>query len=348
MAGNKDRRQAADSPTVPGPASMAELVLALPDQLAAGFLAARWPAQRGRHHDSLVVTAMGGSAISGGLLAGLAADTSPIPMLGCREYDLPGAVSRRSLVVAISYSGDTEETLDAFGQARARGCSMAVITSGGRLLAEATRARLPIVLVPTGLPPRAALGFLFGSLLALARAVGVWRGTRHEVAAAVGLMTRRRVAWRRRARTLARGIGDALPVVYATGRLSEPVADRWRCQLNENAKVLCHTSVLPEHNHNELVGMGAPASTRDARVFALTDSWTHPRTLRRLRQVLAITRGTYRSATIVAGEGASRLEQLMSLVMLGDLVSIELAAQRGVDPLPVSRIAELKRRMARG
>ncbi|HDQ99876.1 MAG TPA: bifunctional phosphoglucose/phosphomannose isomerase [candidate division WOR-3 bacterium] len=325
---------------------MLELVRAMPEHLLAGYDIGCGQ-QPGRADDALVITGMGGSAISGALLAGVAADSSPVPILCSRDYDLPAAVGRRSLVIAISYSGNTEETLSGFNVARKRGCRLAVITSGGRLAAEAARARIPVVIVPTGLPPRAALGFLFGSLLALARSARVLRLTRKTVIAASTLLATRYETWRRKAGRLARALGDNLPVVYATSRLSEPVAERWRCQINENAKLLCHSSILPEHNHNEIVGMGAPYAMRSSHLFTLVDDSTHSRTRLRLKHLLGITRGTYRKATILAAEGESRLEQALSLVLLGDLLSIELAASREVDPLPVTRIEELKRRMAR-
>lgn len=339
---------------MPNDNPMLELVLALPEQLLAGYEAGTGATARatGRSKKadaprSLVVLGMGGSAISGGLLAGLAADTARVPVLCCRDYELPAFADRNCPVVAISYSGNTEETLAAFETAVGRGCPVRVITSGGRLAEEARRRRLPAVTVPTGLPPRAALGLLFGALLALARAAGCIRLTRREVVAAARLLAARRKAWRRRARTLAAKLGDGAPFVYATDRLTEPVAERWRCQLNENAKLLCHSSVLPEHNHNEIVGMGAPRAATEAHIFALLARTTHPRTRLRLRHLLSITRGAYRGATVLEAEGESRLEQLLSLVMLGDLLSCELAAARGVDPLPVARIDELKRRMAR-
>lgn len=335
---------------MPRSSPMLDLMLALPEQLLAGYDSGehcRSRAARGGPR-LVAVLGMGGSGISGGLLAGLVADSAPVPVLCCRDYDLSAAVDRRSLAVAISYSGNTEETLSAFEAALDRGCPVTVVSSGGRLSEEAHRRGLPVAAVPTGLPPRAALGFLFGALLALGRQSGVSPVGRREVVAAARLLVARRDVWRRKARNLARRIGDGLPVVYATDRLTEPVAERWRCQLNENAKLLCHSSVLPEHNHNEIVGLGAPAAAAGSHLFALVAASTHPRTRLRLRQLPAVARGAFRGVTVLEAEGDTRLEQMMSLVMLGDLLSYELAVARGVDPVPVARIDELKRRMARG
>jgi glucose/mannose-6-phosphate isomerase len=150
-----------------------------------------------------------------------------------------------------------------------------------------------------------------------------------------------------RSRRLAGLLLNRLPVVYSTSRLLDVAADRWRCQLNENAKVLCHTSVLPEHNHNEIVGMGSPVPVaRSTAIVTLRDRETHRRTRLRYRLLLDIVRGTYGRAVEIASDGRSRLERLFSLIMLGDLVSVELARLRRVDPMGVERIDELKRRLA--
>jgi glucose/mannose-6-phosphate isomerase len=139
-----------------------------------------------------------------------------------------------------------------------------------------------------------------------------------------------------------------LPMVYSTSRLLDAVADRWRCQLNENSGVLCHTSVLPEHNHNEIVGMGGPKHPgRHNVVIALLDRETHPRTRFRLESVLGIAAQSYDLAMCIESDGTSRLARVFSLVMLGDLVSVELARRLGKDAMEIDRISRLKELMGR-
>ncbi len=328
---------------------MLDLILGLPEQMAEAAVIARMARLgRRRRFDKVVVAGMGGSGISGDVARCLLSDVSPVPVFSCRDYTVPVAVTERTLFVAISYSGNTEETLTAFRQAMRRKCRMLAITSGGKLERAANRAGVPVIVVPGGLPPRAALGYLFVPLLVSLERLGVCRSHKRDLTEAVGLMAEHRKKWYNKAKPIARALLDQLPVVYSTSRLLDVVAERWRCQLNENAKVMCHTNVFPEHNHNEIVGMGAPEFLAERMVVvALLDRATHPRTRLRLRHALDVTQDGYVRVVRLESEGRSALARLFSLVMLGDLVSVELARLRGVDPMPVARIAELKRRMAR-
>ena len=160
-------------------------------------------------------------------------------------------------------------------------------------------------------------------------------------------MRGRRRSWLVRARTIAKHIDGRLPIVYSTSRMLDAVADRWRCQLNENAGVLCHTNSFPEHNHNEIMGMGRPKHPgRNVVVIALLDRETHARTRYRLESVLDITEEAYYFAMRLESAGRSRLARVFSLVMMGDFVSVELARLLGKDAMEIERINELKRRMA--
>ena len=197
------------------------------------------------------------------------------------------------------------------------------------------------------MPPRAALGHLFSTLLVCLERMGACKGHQRGLEDAVRLMRERRRSWLVRARTIAKHIDGRLPIVYSTSRMLDAVADRWRCQLNENAGVLCHTNSFPEHNHNEIVGMGRPKHPgRNVVVLALLDRETHSRTRYRLESVLSITEEAYYLAMRLESEGRSRLARILSLVMLGDFVSVELARLTGKDAMEINRIDELKRRMA--
>ncbi|OYD14802.1 bifunctional phosphoglucose/phosphomannose isomerase [candidate division WOR-3 bacterium JGI_Cruoil_03_51_56] len=330
--------------------SMLDLVLGLPEQIVeAVVISERVNFGRPRSFDKLVVAGMGGSGISGDMVRCLFWGDNTMTVLSCRDYNIPAAVTSRTLFVAISYSGNTEETLTAFHQARRRNCRILAITSGGKLGRAAKRAGVPVITVPDGLPPRAAFGYLFVSLLKSLGKLGVCHSYEHDLAEAVGLMAECRSKWLRKARTVAGALLDQLPVVYSTSRLLDAVAERWRCQLNENAKVMCHTNVFPEHNHNEVVGMGSPDFlAKNTIVVGLIDRSTYGRTMLRLGYALDITRNGYAKFLKLKTEGKSSLARMFSLVMLGDLVSVELARLRGVDPMPVARIDELKRRMAKG
>jgi glucose/mannose-6-phosphate isomerase len=331
-----------------GTERMLELAVSLPEQIeqAARNACGARIGSAGRF-DSVVVAGMGGSGIGARIVQGLLLDECPVPVHVCNDYDVPAAVCAKTLFVAVSYSGNTEETLSAYAQARKRGCRIVAITSGGKLGRSAGKAGYPVIAVPAGMPPRAALGHLFATLLVSLERSGVCKSHQRGLEEAVRLMRGRRESWLGRARTIAKHLDGRLPTIYSTSRILDAVADRWRCQLNENAGVLCHTNSFPEHNHNEIVGMGRPKHPgRNVVVIALLDRETHPRTRYRLDSVLDITEGAYNFAVRLESEGRSRLARVFSLVMLGDLVSVELARLTGKDAMEINRIDELKRRMA--
>jgi glucose/mannose-6-phosphate isomerase len=327
---------------------MLDLAMGLPEQLVSGAKAAcAAPVGRPGRFDAVAVAGMGGSGIGARIVQGLLFDECRVPVHVCNDYDIPAAVSAKTLFVAVSYSGNTEETLSAYAQARRRGCRIVAITSGGELGRSAARAGYPVVSIPAGMPPRAALGYLFSTLLVSLERLGICESHQRGLEEAARLMRSRRSSWLVRARTIAKHIGGRLPLVYSTGRMLDAVADRWRCQLNENAGVMCHTSCFPEHNHNEIMGMGCPRHPgRNTVVVALLDRETHPRTRYRLESVLDINAETYHLALRLESEGRSRLARILSLVMLGDFVSVELARLVGKDAMEIKRIDELKRRMA--
>ncbi len=330
---------------------MLELVMSLPDQIAQGAReACDVPLRvlgKSRRLDSVAVAGMGGSGIGARIVQGLLVDECRVPVSVCSDYDIPAAMSARTLFVAVSYSGNTEETLSAYTQARKRGCRIIAVTSGGELGQSAAKAAYPVIAVPAGMPPRAALGHLFTTLLVSLERLGVCKSHQRGLEEAVRLMRNRRKSWLARARTIAKHLDGRLPIVYSTSRMLDAVADRWRCQFNENAGVLCHTNSFPEQNHNEIVGLGRPEHPgRNVVVAALLDRETHSRTRYRLESVLDIAAAGYYLAMRIESEGRSRLARVFSLVMLGDLVSVELARLAGKDAMEISRIDELKRRMA--
>ncbi len=331
-----------------GYAKMLELVMELPRQLTTAERITRQVDLGPRcnsHH--VIVAGMGGSGIGAELVSGLVANKVRFIVVPCRDYSLPNFADSNSLCFVVSYSGNTEETLSAFADARRRGCRIVAVTSGGQLAELASKARLPVILVPSGLPPRAALGYLFAPLIVSLQRLGLYEELGQELSRTADLLLRRQKLLHRKAKLIANCLRGQFPLVYSTTRLLDGVAERWRCQLNENAKVMCHTSSLPEHNHNEIVGMGRPIFlARHSVIIALLDSTTHPHTRQRLKHLLDIARGTFKDKFLLEITNGSELFRVLSLVMLGDLVSVELALRLGVDPMPVVRIDELKRRMS--
>lgn len=331
------------------PRKFGELVRGFPGQVADAARLADGVSLGGRPR-AVVVLGMGGSAIAGDLLQGLCHERAPFPVQVVRGYTPPGWVDPETLAVASSYSGQTEETLAAFDAARARGTRALVLTSGGGLGERATREGLPWVRMPPGLPPRAALGFLLVPLVVLLEEAGADLGGPAAREEAVRVLTGlgRELApevptIENPAKQLALGLAGRLPAVYGTD-VTGPVAYRWRTQLEENAKVLGLSGVLPEMNHNAIEAWGAGAGASRA-VVVLRDAGEHPRVARRAALTRVIL-AAQAPVTEVWARGEGRLARLLSLVLHGDWTSYYLAVLLGVDPWAIETLDGFKRRMA--
>lgn len=341
--------------TVTDTVGMFALAETWPDQVDAAAEAARGLDGLPRHEDieSVVVLGMGGSGMSGDVLAAVAAPLVPVPVVVVKSYECPAFVGDSTLVFAVSASGNTEETIQAASDAAVSGARMVVVTGGGELGALATAWGAPTVAVPPGIPqPRAALGSMAIPLLVVLEEIGLLRGGSHWVAEAVEQLTRRRDQLATEGDTspaadVARRIGSRVPVVHGGGALGSAAALRWRTQVNENAKRLAFASAEPEVCHNEVVGWaGAERGLRDALVaVALRHDGEHPQVSRRFELVSELV-GEVTDVIEVRAEGDGDLAQLLDLVIFGDYVSLWLSAFAGVDPGPVEVLAELKRRLA--
>jgi glucose/mannose-6-phosphate isomerase len=329
-------------------------ILTMPDQLRDAL----WRVESANlePHDApggLVVAGMGGSAIGGALARGALGDRASRPIVLARGYALPAWTTPDTTVLCASYSGNTEETLAVFEAAGALGARRIVATTGGKL-AEAARAdQIPIIPLPGGFQPRVAVAYSLVVALEVAGLCGAGERLHAEVDVAAAHAEQLVSEWSPDgrddclAKELARGLHGTVPQIVGAG-LTAPVAYRWKTQINENAKAPSFANELPELDHNEIAGWeGANELGRFSAVF-LDDSDLHPR----IRQRIELTRGwiasrgavTHRIETI----GETRIERLVSLVLLGDLVSLYLAVLRAVDPSPVDAIERLKQALARG
>jgi glucose/mannose-6-phosphate isomerase len=299
---------------------------------------------------NVVVAGMGGSGIGGNLLAGLIQAECPVPISVLKDYTVPGAVGPKTLVLAVSYSGNTEETLAVAKEGVARGATLVGIASGGQLqrLARERGRHLP---VPEGFQPRAALPQLFGTLLGAAHALRLTalapdarledelRSFHATVAPTAGDRANP-------AKKTARALKDRFPVYYGAGLLA-PVALRGRCQLNENAKMLARNDELPEANHNELVAWAAVPDPRRYFMSLLRQRDEPPEVGRRFDFVMrTLERRRVPHGTFTA-EATSELGRVLQGLLFVDYVSVYAALLRGVDPTPVEVITDLKQALAR-
>jgi glucose/mannose-6-phosphate isomerase len=323
---------------------MIDDVLGIPDQLRDAL----WRIESARLEPAeaagLMVCGMGGSAIGGDLAAAALGDRLTRPVLGVRGYALPSWATPKWMVLCSSYSGATEETLACFAAAEALGARRVVASTGGPLVEEARQAGVPVIGLPGIFQPRAAVAYMFTIAAEVAALAGAAPRIHTEIDTAAAFLAERSDALQTRAGEIAAEIGAAPTVVYGAD-LTAPVARRWKTQVNENAKLPAYFSELPEADHNELCGWsGAEGEGRPAAVF-LEDCDQHPRERRRF-ELTAAAIGPHAAALVrVESEGETRVERLLWATMLGDLVSLELARQRGVDPLPVEAIESFKEAM---
>ena len=338
------------------PRDMATLVDALPehiDQALARLAAKPWRPPAG-DFSLLAVGGMGGSAIAGELTAAAYADHLPHPMLVVRDYRWPACVRSGALVVLSSNSGNTKETLALAAEGVALGLSCAAMASGGALAAEAARQGWPLHRLPGGMPPRAALFHAWVPLTTHLHALGwvpdptpAWREAVALLRAQQGSLGSAVPEANNPAKQLARAVSGRTLFVYSGPGALSAVATRWRQQLNENAKVLAHSAVVPEHNHNEIVGWQVrSAATERVAVLVLRDAEDPAEVTARLDLTAEYAARQGAAVHTIRSQGDSRLARLASLVQFGDHLSLQLALLAGVDPTDITSIHEFKRRLA--
>src|SRR5215204_7694456 len=297
----------------------------------------------------LIVAGMGGSSVGGRLAAGALGPQLRRPLALAMGYDIPAWIGGETLVLCSSYSGTTEETLATYDAAREAGAPRIVATTGGPLAERARADDVPVVPFPGGFQPRAAVGYSLVTALEAAALCGAGPSLRGEVEAAAALAAELAHEWGPEgaedgdAKRLARALHGTFPVITGAG-LTASVAYRWKTQINENAEIPAFASKLPEHDHNELVGW-AGAERRLGAVF-LEDPAGDERAARRIEVTAELAAEGAAVVARVSARGETRLERLVSLVLLGDLVSLYMAVLRGVDPVSVRAIEVLKERLS--
>lgn len=341
-----------DTYTTLDPEGLLARIDALPEQIAeahaAGVACARALPQRYHGADRVLIAGMGGSGIGGALLRGWALDSgASTPIEIVRGYRMPSYTGPRTLVIASSNSGNTEETVAAFGEALAARASCIAVATGGALLEAARAGGAETLAFAWDAEPRSALGWSFASLLGIAESQGLV--PKSGIAAALDQMRATRDGITRdvpeasnMAKQLARWLHGSVPVIVGAQALA-PVAYRWRTQVNENAKSWAIAEELPEMNHNAQTNYGLPAAAVPLlRALLLRHGAMHPRIRLRVDATAAAMRDAGMKAEIIEVEGASLLAQMLRAVLLGDYVSYYLGLLNGVHPSPVEALGRLK------
>jgi glucose/mannose-6-phosphate isomerase len=341
------------------PDNMRGHIDALPDQLESAWNRARTLDLPASFRDAtrIVITGMGDSIIAADLLAALAEPSCPTPIFVNRDYNLPAfATGSDTLVIAMSYSGTTEETLSAAHQAAERGAQLLAITAGSALADQVTTAGGTVWRIDYQSQPRAALGWLYGLLLSAAEKLHLLPDLDANVIEAIERLRRDREVWqvdtltnRNSAKRVAGQFVDRIPVIWGSGFLA-PVARRWKTQFNANAKTAAFYETMPEVNHNAIVGIVAPEELINRHkiqiVQLVSAQYDHPRVFLRHESTDDMLREAGVISEIVKARGEGRLTQQMNLVQFGDYVSFFLAMANGVDPTPILPIDRLKQKMA--
>ena len=305
-----------------------------------------------RTPNNIVIAGMGGSGIGGDLVKAVLGAQSPCPIIVHRGYSLPAFVTSQTLFIAVSYSGNTEETLLSVEKAFAQEAKILAVTSGGKLKGFAEAHNLPFVMIPAGQPPRASLGYLLMPILSIFARLGFNPDLdlQNDLEEAIAVLAQLASDFHPEVpeslpKRLAQALHGKLPIIYVPQEL-EAVAMRWKGQMNENSKTLAYYSVYPEMNHNEIEGWKHPSAlTQQCHVTQLHNPITSSQTQRRMDITAELIQPHTAGITQVHSVGKSLLARLLSFVAIGDWTSFYLAILYEQNPTPVERIEELKRRL---
>ena len=324
---------------------MKELIASFPEQLEEAvniFKSAQLKPLKNKT-SNILISGLGGSGIGGSIIAEIAQASVKIPILIVKDYSFPAWVNENTLVIISSYSGNTEETLQVMESAIAANAMIICITSGGKVLELAKENDFNYIQIPGGNPPRACLGYSFTQLCGILDFYGFSSGFITSVENGMRLLKTERNSIIREAEALAKSIAFSTPVIYTSSGF-EGIAIRFRQQLNENAKMLCWHHVVPEMNHNELVGW-VDKSPKIAALFLRNDN-DYYRTAKRMdicREIISQIAG---KTIEINSKGADTIEQMLYWIHLGDWISWFVSVERNVDAMEINVINRLKGELA--
>ncbi|MFA6598556.1 MAG: bifunctional phosphoglucose/phosphomannose isomerase [Ignavibacteriaceae bacterium] len=299
---------------------------------------------------NIIVSGLGGSAISGDLMVNFLQNEIKLPIQVNRNYSLPNYADHSTLILVSSYSGNTEETISVLNEALSRKCQIVCLTTGGRIKEIADKEKLPVVNLLKGFQPRYSLGLSFFSLLKVLQLLKLVTTTQGIIDQVISLWKKRGEEYSSEnnyAYQAAEKLIGFLPIIYSTADLTSAVGNRFKCQINENSKLHAFHNTFPELNHNEIIGW----ETYDERIaklkaFFIEEATSHPQ----IKKRFAITGELLTKAGVeIIPLGSSEKtfqERLLDLIYLTDWISYYLAIQRGKDPSEIDNIHLLKKRLS--
>jgi glucose/mannose-6-phosphate isomerase len=304
---------------------------------------------------NIIVSGLGGSSVGGDLLKNFLRDRLNLPLIVNRNYTLPNWVGKESLLICVSYSGNTEETLSSYRIGKKCGSKLIVISSGGELTELAKKDGFPCILVPEGgIPPRTALGYLFFPQLFILKILGFVNIEDDELSEATQTLENLREEIdilspknKNIAKKIAGEIYQTIPLIYTTYDYLEGVGIRWKTQINENSKSPVYYGFFPELDHNEIMGWeGAGELVGKFSLILLRDKGESERMTKRIDFTSSLIKGKADKILEVYSRGEKLLSRILSLVYIGDYVSFYLGILNGVAPSEIKSILNLKKRMS--
>ncbi len=293
--------------------------------------------------DNLIITGIGGSTLPGDLVKALV--DLKIPVIVNKDYDLPKEASKKSLIFVSSYSGNTEEALSAYEEAKKKGLKMVGFCSGGKLEELCKKDKVPLVRYPDEAPvfqPRWALGYTFTAMATVLDNSGLTKNVSRDVLDLSEFLEKNKKRLEKESISIAKRLEGKIPVIYASERLRS-LAYTWKINFNENSKTSAFYNCFPELNHNEITGYTKPQGR--LYVIILRDKEDHPRIIKRMRLTKDIIKSYSGEAEILDLEGKNTLAKVFSSIYLSYFVAYYLAIEYGFDPTPVKLQEDIKKRM---
>jgi glucose/mannose-6-phosphate isomerase len=321
---------------------MSQIIQEFPKQFKVGFEAAKDVKLKDKFK-SLLICAMGGSSLGGEILKiWLKTSTINLSLFLNKTYSLPQFVDKNHLILAISYSGNTEETLSAFREALRKNLKIVAITSDGKLAKLCNKHRVPLVLLPGGYPPRMSLGFQFGALMRILINCQIIKGGKKDLLLLEDKLNPKKLE--KEGRKLAKKLKNKIPLIYAS-KVNKGLALIWKIKFNENSKFPAFCNYFPELSHNEIVGFTNKQKNKNFHIIILKDSSDHPKILKRMKLTANILKTRRISSDFIEMNEKNILLKIFSNILLADWTSYYLALENGVDPIPVKIVEEFKRKM---
>jgi len=343
--------------------NMREVILDFPKQFKIGNLNCenlKFKSKKLKSFSNIIICGMGGSALPGDVLqlTNRNLQTTTLPIIVHRDYGLPKETNKNSLIICISYSGNTEETISAFNEAQKRRIKAFVISSGGKLIEFAKKYKIPFVLVPSGIQPRCALGYQFSALVKILSDIGVIKNIDKILEKLENILEPQKIEVE--GKNLAKKLLGFIPIVYSSNKW-KVVSKIWKIKFNENSKLPSFFNFFPELNHNEMVGIGQTQINSAKKLlkflFLIDSKEDHKRNLKRMRTTAKIFKDKGFGVIFVDIDRLTRkakktdnktlyfFEKLFSSILLGDWVSYYLAIFQKIDPTPVNLVEEFKNKI---